>query len=143
MTEYLLSVLLAGIIGFFIGVSSTFGQKTLSSRTFSIICMGSALITITSIGFYHHLNVPGFGDPGRLPAQVISALGFLGTGLIWVTKNRQVGGISSAGSLCITAIIGMIIGAGLHNVSVLGFVFFLFIYWVSHWVEGYKGMPKR
>lgn len=143
MLQHLLSVLLAGIVGFFIGICSTFADKTLSSRTYSIICMGSALTAITSVGFYHSLDLPWHGDPGRLPAQVISALGFLGTGLIWATENRQVGGISSAGSLWITAIIGMVLGAGLHNVSILGMVFFMFIYWISHWVEGYQEKLKR
>ncbi|PKM76378.1 MAG: hypothetical protein CVU90_12745 [Firmicutes bacterium HGW-Firmicutes-15] len=138
MTQYLLRVLLAGIIGLFIGLTSTSANKTLSSRTFSIICMGSALITITSIGFYQSLALPWFGDPGRLPAQVISALGFLGTGLIWVTEDHQVAGVSSAASLWITAMLGMIIGVGLYNISVLGVVFFLIVYWVSHIVEGYK-----
>ncbi|MDD3365343.1 MAG: MgtC/SapB family protein [Syntrophomonas sp.] len=143
MTQYLLRVLLAGIIGLFIGLTSTSADKTLSSRTFSIICMGSALITITSIGFYQNLALPWFGDPGRLPAQVISALGFLGTGLIWVTEDHQVAGISSAASLWITAIMGMIIGVGLHNIVVLGVMFFLFIFWVSHLVEGYKGLSRK
>jgi len=138
MTQYLLRVLLAGIIGLFIGLISTSTDKTLSSRTFSIICMGAALITITSIGFYQNLALPWFGDPGRLPAQVISALAFLGTGFFWVTEDHQVAGISSAASLWITAILGMIIGVGLYNISVWGVMFFLFIYWVSHLVEGYK-----
>jgi putative Mg2+ transporter-C (MgtC) family protein len=135
MMQHLLSILLAGIIGFFIGLSSTYGDKTLSTRTFSIICMGAALITISSTGFYQSLDLPWTGDPGRLPAQVISALGFLGTGLIWATENRQVAGISSAGSLWVTAIIGMIIGLGIYSTSIMGVVFLVFIYLVSHWVE--------
>jgi putative Mg2+ transporter-C (MgtC) family protein len=138
MTQYLLRVLLAGIIGLFIGLISTSADRTLSSRTFSIICMGSALITITSIGFYQNLALPWFGDPGRLPAQAISALAFLGAGLIWVTEDHQLAGISSAASLWITAILGMIIGVGFYNISVLGVMFLLVIYWVSHLVEGYK-----
>lgn len=140
MTAYLLRVLLAGIVGLFIGLTSA--NKTLSSRTFAIICMGSALITITSIGFYQNAGLPWFGDPGRLPAQVISALGFLGTGLIWVTEDRQVAGIPSAASLWITAILGMIIGVGFYNISVLGVLFFLFIFWISHLVEA-KNYNRR
>jgi putative Mg2+ transporter-C (MgtC) family protein len=136
MTQDLLRVLLAGIIGLFVGLASTSADKTLSSRTFAIICMGSALITITSIGLYQNFALPWFGDPGRLPAQVISALGFAGTGMIWLTEDQQVG-ISSAASLWITAILGMIIGSGLNHISIVGLIFFLLIYWVSHLVENH------
>jgi putative Mg2+ transporter-C (MgtC) family protein len=143
MIQYLLSILLAGVIGLFIGLTSTAADKTLSSKMFSIICMGSALITITSLGFYQTLAFPWWGDPSRLPAQLISALGFLGTGLIWVTKDRQTSGISSSAALWITAIVGMMIGLGLHNLSALGVVFFLLIYWVSNLVEEYTFKKKK
>ena len=138
MNQYLLRVLLAGIIGLFMGLTSTSADKTLSSRTFSIICMGSTLITIISIGFYQNLALPLFGDPGRMPAQIVSALGFLGTGLFWVTEDHQVAGVSSATALWITAILGMLIGIGFQNICILGVAFFLLIYWVSHLVEFYK-----
>lgn len=138
MTQYLLRILLAGTIGVVIGFTITREDRRPSSREFAIIGMGAALITVTSVGLYPTLSLPGVGDPGRMPAQVISALGFLGTGLIGFTKDRKAGRISGAAALWLTAILGMIVGAGLNQVSILGVVFFLLVYGLSCLMPAYR-----
>ncbi|MDD4171214.1 MAG: MgtC/SapB family protein [Syntrophomonas sp.] len=129
MYEYLWRLTLAGIIGFIVGIINS-RQDDTGPRVFSIICMGATLITLIAAGIYQ--IIPWLGDPGRLPAQVISALGFLGSGMIWITRDNRVTGITGATALWLTAILGMLIGAGLKNASVLGVFFFILIFWFSN-----------
>ena len=135
MEGYLLRLVMAGIVGFIVGIISTREDNTSSVQVFVIICMSAALITITSIGVFRVLYLQSPGDPSRIPAQLISALGFIGTGMMWLTHEKGVLGINSAASLWITAIMGMLIGAGLHHISVLGMFFFALIYWLSNFIR--------
>jgi putative Mg2+ transporter-C (MgtC) family protein len=129
--------MLAGIIGFIMGVINNRQDNTGSSRVFSLICMGAALITLIGAGIYQ--IIPWLGDPGRLPAQVISALGFLGSGMIWITRDKRVAGITGATALWLTAILGMLIGVGLNNASVLGVFFFIIIFLLSNITRRRRG----
>lgn len=124
--SYLLRVLLAAIVGTLIGLKT----NAFAARMFTIICTGAALLTIVSTEFYKVPNYPWLSDPGRLSAQVVAALGFLGTGLIWISPKNEVRGLPVAASLWVTAMLGMLIGSGLAQVIqvvlVLGVVAFLF-----------------
>lgn len=131
MGDYIFRLIFAGIVGFIIGLTNDIYDRTQSSRVFSIICIGAALMTILTVGIYQSMGMAWTGDPGRMPAQVISALGFLGTGMIWITQDKKVLGISNAAALWLTAILGMFIGAGLNNVSIIGGIFFILIYKLS------------
>ena len=131
MVQYLLRLVIAAILGFVMGLVSNSEDNSQSSRVFSLICIGAALVSIIAEGLYQSMNIPIVGDPGRMPAQIISALGFLGTGLIWVTEDKRVLGMTAAASLWLTAILGMLIGAGLNNISVIGTIFFILIYKLS------------
>jgi putative Mg2+ transporter-C (MgtC) family protein len=79
---------------------------------FAIVCTGATLLTLVSTEFYKVVDYPWFGDPGRLSAQILVALGFLGTGLIWVSEKQEIQGLSLAASLWLTAILGIVIGSG-------------------------------
>lgn len=106
--NFLLRILIAAIVGSVIGIRT----NSAASRMFAIVCTGTALLTIVSTEFYKVINYPWFGDPGRLSAQVIVALGFLGTGLIWVSEKQEVKGLTVAASIWLTAILGILIGCG-------------------------------
>lgn len=134
MGQYLLRLLIAAVLGLVMGVISNTQDDTRSSRVFCFICTGAALISITAVGIYDTMNIPYVGDPGRLPAQVISALGFLGTGMIMVTEDNKVRGMSTAASLWLTAILGMLVGVGTDSVWIIGALFFVFIYVISPFI---------
>jgi len=142
MGQYLLRLIIAGILGFIMGLTNNVQDNTQSSRVFAIICIGAALITITALGIYQSMDIPWVGDPGRMPAQVISALGFLGTGMIWVTQDKKVLGITGAASLWLTAILGMLIGVGLNQPSILGAIFFILIFKLSPYIPVRKRTRK-
>jgi len=106
--QHLLRIIVAIVVGTLIGIRT----DSAASRMFAIVCTGATLLTIVSTEFYKVVNYPWLGDPGRLSAQILVALGFLGTGLIWVSEKQEVKGLSLAASLWLTAIIGMLIGGG-------------------------------
>ena len=128
MSAFLIRILVAGVIGLIIGLFTTNAR---SARTFGLISLGAALVTIISTEFYKEIAGPWFSDPGRLSAQIVSALGFIGTGLIWITEDKQVRGLTVAASLWLTAIVGMLIGAGLGHISTSAVLIVLLIYWAT------------
>ncbi len=122
--QYLLRIIVAAAIGTLIGTRT----NSEASRMFVIICTGAALLTIVSTEFYKVGDYPWFSDPGRLSAQVIAALGFLGTGLIWVSEKQEVKGLSVAATLWVTAILGILIGTGLSVTNIAIIIFIVVIY---------------
>lgn len=134
-------IVFAGIAGFIIG---TLSRTVSTARVFAIVCMGAALVIITSTEFYRISSYPWISDPGRLSAQVISALGFIGTGLIWIsTEDKRIKGLSNAANLWVTAIIGMLIGAGLQNAAIAGTFAVTIIYWAANNIIKCNKLPNR
>lgn len=114
-----------------------------SARMFGLVAMGAALIALTSTEFYKVVAGPWFSDPGRISAQIVSALGFIGTGLIWITEDSQVRGLSVAASLWLTAIVGMLIGSGLQSSTAWAVLIVVVIYWSIDFVIKWKKLDKR
>ncbi|MDD3023234.1 MAG: MgtC/SapB family protein [Syntrophomonadaceae bacterium] len=125
MEVFLFRIFLSGLIGMIIGINM--GKYVSTARTFMIICMGSTLLTITSTEFFQMIGNSWFSDPGRLSAQVISALGFIGVGLIWMSEDSKIRGLSVAANLWNTAIIGILIGLGLIKIAALFLIFSILI----------------
>ena len=67
-------------------------------------------------------QISGSGDAGRIAAQVISGIGFLGAGTILVTRQNQVKGLTTAAGLWAAACIGLALGAGFYSGAIIGFV---------------------
>lgn len=115
-----LATFMGGAIGF---ERSTHGQPA-GIRTFSLVCMGSALVIIVDeylVDFYQT------GDPARLAAQVISGIGFLGAGSILVTGRNYIRGLTTAASLWATACLGIAVGSGYFAGSIAAFVMLAFV----------------
>lgn len=68
-------------------------------------------------------------DPSRIAAQVVSGIGFLGAGVIFVRQNT-VAGLTTAASIWVTASIGMACGAGMPLLGIAGTVLHLFAVWM-------------
>lgn len=104
------SVLLSVLLGFIIGFERKQRFKEAGIRTHTIVCFGAAIMTVIS------KNI-GAGDPGRIAAQIVSGVGFLGAGMI-VYKQHEVKGLTTAAGIWATAGVGMACGAGLYIVAV-------------------------
>ncbi len=112
-----LKLVLAMALGGLIGLEREITNRPAGFRTHTLVCMGSALVMITSqyiFKTYHNLvNL----DPARLGAQVISGIGFLGAGTI-LKDDARVRGLTTAASLWVVACIGLAVGAGLYQISI-------------------------
>ncbi len=125
--EYLLRILLSALCGAFIGLEREKRAKNAGIRTHILVAISSTLMMIVSkYGFYDVITTPGISlDASRIAAGVVTAIGFLGAGVIFVRKENTVGLTTSAG-LWATVGMGITIGAGLYFTGMM-FTFFILL----------------
>ena len=109
-----------------IGVEREFRQKNAGLRTHTLVGLGAALFMLVSkYGFNDVVHVGAIiVDPSRVAAQIVSGVGFLGAGLIFVRKD-YVRGLTTAASIWLVAAIGAAAGAGLLILAALTTVGYL------------------
>ena len=105
--ENLIRIIAALILGGIIGAERERHKKAVGLRTLILISVGSALFTILSI----NMVGPDGENPGRVAANIVSGIGFLGAGVI-LEERGQVVGLTTAATIWITAALGMAAGAG-------------------------------
>lgn len=119
--KLMLSLLLGGIVGF---ERKRKGQVA-GARTFALISMGATLAMIVSIYIPQvYLGLKN-GDPGRVAAQVITGVGFLGAGAIIQTKG-SVRGLTTAAGIWMVAALGLAVGVGLYLIAAISTILILF-----------------
>lgn len=89
-------------------------------RTFALVSLGSATATALNISLVLIKNLNA--DVSRIPAGVVSGIGFLGAGMILVTGKNRIKGLTTAASLWVTANMGMAIGGGFLRMGTVCFV---------------------
>ena len=116
--------LLAALCGALIGIERKNRLKEAGLRTHLIVALGSALMMeVSKYGFFDvlrygmQLGVEIKLDPSRVAASIITGIGFLGAGTIFVRK-QVINGLTTAAGLWTTAGIGMAIGSGMYIVGV-------------------------
>lgn len=111
--EQLLFLVVAFVLSAVIGIERQRGLKSAGVRTHTLVGVGSALFTlVSSYGFSVVLGAEVLLDPSRIAAQIVSGIGFLGAGVIFVRRNA-VSGLTTAASVWVTAAIGMACGAAM------------------------------
>ena len=102
-----LRLLLSAVLGALIGIEREFHDHPAGMRTHLLVSVGSASFTVLSIEAF---QAPG-ADPGRIAAQIVSGIGFLGAGAI-LKEGATIRGLTTAASLWTVAAVGMAAGAG-------------------------------
>jgi putative Mg2+ transporter-C (MgtC) family protein len=100
------------IAGAIMGVERASSRQVAGLRTHILIALGATLLMILSIWLPQELTNLERGDPGRIAAQVVSGIGFLGAGAI-LRLGNNVRGLTTAASLWFVAAVGLAIGAGM------------------------------
>ena len=113
-TEVILRLALALISGGILGYERSRKRIDAGFRTHILVCMSSCAIMITNVHTYLYYQT---GDPVRMPAQVISGVGFLGAGCILVTGQHRIKGVTTAAGIWAAACLGLCIGAGDYMVA--------------------------
>ncbi|RMB59884.1 MgtC/SapB family protein [Tessaracoccus antarcticus] len=109
-----LAFLLCSLIGF----ERQFQHKSAGIRTHALVGVGSCVFTLISVdGFVGLAEYTVTRDPSRIAAQIVTGVGFLGAGLIFVNKD-VVRGLTTAASIWVAAAIGMACGAGLLPLAI-------------------------
>ncbi len=109
---------LAVLAGGAIGLERQIAGKPAGLRTNILICLGSALLMDLSIHVGDAVGGVRIGDPGRIAAQVVTGIGFIGAGTIMQARGT-ITGLTSAATIWVVAAIGLAIGAGFY-VEALG-----------------------
>ena len=105
-TQIALAVV-AVVCGTLVGTERERHEKPAGLRTLILVCLGSAAFTMTSFAF-----TTNSGDSGRVAAQIVTGIGFLGAGVIMHGRSSIISGATTAATIWITAAIGMTAGAG-------------------------------
>jgi len=99
-------VLVAVVSGGIVGGEREHREKPAGLRTLMLVCLGSALFTMAGYAF-----TSSTGDSGRVAAQIVTGIGFLGAGVI-LHGRGTVSGTTTAATIWVIAAIGMLAGAG-------------------------------
>ncbi|OGW11385.1 MAG: hypothetical protein A2W77_08125 [Nitrospinae bacterium RIFCSPLOWO2_12_39_16] len=119
--EIAIRLILSTILGGIIGIERERRNQPAGLRTHIILCVGSTLMMLVSIYVASEIGNPENSDPGRIAAQVVSGIGFLGAGAI-LRFGVSIKGLTTAASLWTTAGIGLAAGAGFYVGSLLATV---------------------
>jgi len=111
-------LVLAVLMGGAIGLERQLAGKASGLRTNILICLGSALIMDVSMNLGTSFGGERVGDPGRIAAQVVTGIGFIGAGTIMQARGA-ITGLTSAATIWTVAAIGLTVGAGFY-VEALG-----------------------
>ncbi len=131
--EALIRLIAAVTVGCVIGIEREYKNRPAGMRTHSLVCLGAALAAVLEcLLISRMLNMTGEGaitiTIGRISAQVISGIGFLGAGTIFISQKR-ISGLTTAASLWNVACLGLLIGFGYYWLALIicGFIMVVLI----------------
>ena len=123
--DFLIRILAALVFGFILGLERELTNKYAGLRTHILVCLGACIFTIISIyGFPSYADgdnilvnqATGIRDTGRVAAQIVSGIGFIGAGAV-LRNGPMIIGLTTAATLWISAAIGMTCGVGMYGVA--------------------------
>jgi len=143
---FLVRIAFSAFIGFLLGLERQIHRQPAGLKTHILICTGSTLVMLTSMLLSGSLTMLQdgllpFSDPGRLAAQVISGIGFLGGGAI-LRQGFNIKGLTTAATIWVSAAIGLAIGLGAYFPAVITTLIALGTLVVMEWFESRFLPPK-
>ena len=133
-TSSVFKLFISLLLGSAVGFERKLKGQSAGIRTFALISMGATLAMLISIYVPQEYLGLKNGDPGRIAAQVISGVGFLGAGAI-IQMKGSVKGLTTAAGIWMVATIGMAVGLGMYILSLAATLLILI---VLHWFERWE-----
>ncbi|MBN1987629.1 MAG: MgtC/SapB family protein [Prolixibacteraceae bacterium] len=130
----LVRILASFFIGTLVGIERETHDQPAGLRTHILISIGATVVMLISIFIPQTFTNFQNGDPGRIAAQVVSGIGFLGAGAI-LKFGADVKGLTTAASIWAMAALGLAIGAGMFVIGFIGVVVILFALTVMNLFE--------
>jgi putative Mg2+ transporter-C (MgtC) family protein len=122
--------------GFIIGLERERRHRPAGIKTHILVCMGAALVSLIQVYMINEVLTQISLDPnlasvlksdyGRMGAQVISGIGFLGAGTIMKTKG-SIQGLTTASTVWLSACVGLAIGMGYYYISLISLAFTILV----------------
>jgi putative Mg2+ transporter-C (MgtC) family protein len=132
--ELIVRLSVATVLGGIIGLERELQGKGAGFRTHALVSMGSALIMLISIHIFETYQGMASVDPGRIAAQVVAGIGFLGAGTI-IRSGDSVKGLTTAAGLWTASGIGLGCGLGYFRVAFIATVITLVVLVVFSWID--------
>ncbi|MBI1975927.1 MAG: MgtC/SapB family protein [Candidatus Omnitrophica bacterium] len=137
--EITIRLLIALALGGLIGLEREIHGSDAGLRTHILVCLGSSLVMVVSILMAKQF--PGT-DPGRISAQVVSGIGFLGAGSI-LRSATSVRGLTTAASIWAVAGIGLGAGAGFYSSAAIASLLIVLTLWLLRFIEKMLNLKER
>ncbi len=135
LLDWIVRIVLACICGFIIGYERKTRSKEAGIRTHAIVCMAAAIMILVSKYGFADITINESGargaDSARVAAQIVSGIGFLGAGIIYVRRDI-LHGLTTAAGMWATAGIGMAIGAGMYIIGVVSTLILVLLQIILH-----------
>jgi len=129
---YIVRIIVAGICGCLIGYERKVRSKGAGVRTHCVVACAAALMMIISKYAFYDVAMQGMMmgadvrlDPSRVASTIVSGVGFLGAGTIFVHKNK-ISGLTTAAGIWATSGVGMAIGSGMYLVGIAATIIIVF-----------------
>ncbi len=142
--EILLRLGLAMLFGMLVGMEREHRQRPAGIKTHILVCMGAALVSIIQIKMIEEVVAAAHensalaemlkSDIGRMGAQVISGVGFLGAGTILRTKGT-IKGLTTAATLWLIACVGLAVGMGYYKTSLMAITLTMIVLIILHIIQ--------
>jgi putative Mg2+ transporter-C (MgtC) family protein len=134
----------SAVTGLVIGYERTYHGRAAGMRTYALVCMASTALTVLN-GFpglwYGGMKIgPAVADPTRVIQGIMTGIGFLGAGVI-VKENMNIRGLSTAASIWLTAVVGVLIGVGFYGAATTAALLAVLIMSGLRWLE--KLLPHQ
>lgn len=124
--DFLINLGLAFVCGLLIGGERELKGKPAGISTQTLVITGSMMFAFLS-------DVLGSGDPGRIAAQIVSGVGFLGAGIILKSEKKgKVSNLTTAASIWYAAAVGMALGFGMHVIAIMAALYAVLINRIPH-----------
>ena len=126
--ELLIRMFVAILTGCVVGIEREYKNRPAGLRTHVLVSLGACVIALIECVFMNSVSKASISNItynfGRMTAQVISGIGFLGAGTIFIAE-KKIGGLTTAASLWNTACLGLATGYGYYWMSIIGCVLVL------------------
>jgi len=134
-----IKLLVAVVCGGLIGFERELSHKPAGLRTNVLICVGATLFMIVS---RHIGGGAAYTDPARLVAQVVTAIGFIGAGVILQARG-SISGLTTAATILLVGAVGITIGEGMFTVAAMSTVLIMVVLVLLRRVERFFIRRRR
>ncbi len=135
LAEATLRMAAAVIIGCIIGLDRNLRGKPTGMKTLGLVALGSALVTMASLGF-PVATIIADDRSARVIQGIVTGIGFLGAGVIIQNQvEKRIRGLTTAASIWVTAALGIVCGLGAWSVAVIATLLVMLLFTVGRRVE--------